>query len=100
MVTKRKPHSSNMENNLSQKINDLEKELKMLKDEFYRYNDVSSKVETKAMSFKSRVGFFGKQPIEQPAAVSSPTGGVTIDSQARTAIDSLRSTLQNLGLTA
>lgn len=89
-----------MDENLSQKVDMLEKELKYLREEFYRYNDVSLKTETKSVWFKSRIGFFGKQPIEQPSAIASPSGGVTIDSQARTAIDSIRTALQNLGLTA
>lgn len=46
------------------------------------------------------VGFFGKTPAAQPAAIASPAGGTTVDTQARAAIDSIRAALQSLGLTA
>ena len=47
-----------------------------------------------------KLGFFNKTPIVQVSAITSPSGGVTIDSQARTAIDAIRTALTNLGLTA
>ena len=46
------------------------------------------------------LGFFNKTPIIQVSAISAPTGGVTQDAEARTAINSLRTALTNLGLTA
>ncbi len=47
-----------------------------------------------------KLGFFSKTPIIQPGAISAPSGGTTIDSQARSAITSLINALHNLGLTA
>lgn len=47
-----------------------------------------------------KLGFWGVTPIVQPSAISAPAGGATIDSQSRTAITSIISTLQSLGLTA
>ena len=47
-----------------------------------------------------KIGFFGKAPVAQQGAISAPSGGATIDSQARTAITSIITTLQTLGLTA
>ena len=47
-----------------------------------------------------KLGFFNKTPIIQVSAISAPTGGVTQDAEARTAINSLRTALTNLGLTA
>ena len=45
-----------------------------------------------------KIGFFGLEPVSQQAAVSSPTGGATIDGSARAAINSLISRLQAYGL--
>lgn len=47
-----------------------------------------------------KIGFFNKTPIVQVSAISAPTGGATIDAEARTAINSIRTALTNLGLTA
>ena len=47
-----------------------------------------------------KLGFFAAAPIVQPGAISAPSGGTTIDSQARSAITSLINALHNLGLTA
>lgn len=53
---------------------------------------------------KDSLGFFGTPPIAQPAAVGAPSGGTTIDTQARAAIVSLINLLSEaaggLGLTA
>lgn len=46
------------------------------------------------------LGFYGVTPVDQPATVSDPSGGATIDSQARTAIISVIDRLQELGLIA
>lgn len=46
------------------------------------------------------LGFFGVTPVTRRSAIASPTGGTTIDSQARTAIDAIRTALSTLGLTS
>ncbi len=50
----------------------------------------------KATTFRLGAG----TPAGRGAAVTSPTGGATIDTQARTAIDALIARLQALGLIA
>lgn len=45
-----------------------------------------------------RIGFFGDTPVLQQGAIAAPSGGVTVDSQARTAITSIITALRNLGL--
>lgn len=47
----------------------------------------------------SKIGFFGVTPIARQAGISDPSGGVTIDSQARTAINSILDVLDAYGLT-
>lgn len=44
-------------------------------------------------------GFFGKTPIAQPAAITAVTDTAT-GAELATAINALRTTLKNLGLTA
>lgn len=45
-----------------------------------------------------KLGFYNKTPITQPAGISAPSGGGTQDSQARSAINSIISALNSLGL--
>ena len=51
-------------------------------------------------STTQKIGFFNKAPTAQIAAISAPSGGATQDAEARTAINSIRTALTNLGLTA
>ena len=44
------------------------------------------------------LAFYGITPVDQPATVSDPSGGGTVDTEARTAIDALIDRLQELGL--
>ena len=46
------------------------------------------------------LGFYGATPVDQPATVTDPTGGGTIDAEARTAIEAIIDRLQELGLIA
>lgn len=47
-----------------------------------------------------KVGFLGATPVARQAGISSPSGGATIDSQARAAIDSIRAVLTSFGFTS
>lgn len=49
---------------------------------------------------KDKIAFYGATPVVQSGAISSPSGGLTVDSQARSAIDVIRIALQNFGITA
>lgn len=46
-----------------------------------------------------KLGFFGKTPVVQQTRPSSPSGGGTIDTQARTVIINILDLLTALGLT-
>lgn len=45
-----------------------------------------------------KLGFYGATPVVRPSAVTTPSGGGTVDSQARTAINDTLTRLQALGL--
>lgn len=47
-----------------------------------------------------KLGFYNVTPVDQPATISDPSGGATIDAEARTAINSIIDRLQELGLIA
>jgi hypothetical protein len=47
-----------------------------------------------------KIGFYGETPVNQPDTVGDPSGGTTVDSQARSAINSIIDRLQELGLIA
>ena len=47
-----------------------------------------------------KIGFFGTTPVVQQASIADPAGGGTVDTQARTAINSILDVLDNFGLTA
>lgn len=58
------------------------------------------RVEVDGVTTQPKIGFYGATPIAQPAAVTPPTGGTTIDSQARTAINAIITILHDFGMTA
>lgn len=46
------------------------------------------------------LGFFGAAPVDQPATVADPSGGSTVDTEARAAIAAVIDRLQEVGLIA
>lgn len=89
-----------------QQMNDIENKLNLLIDVFYTQHFIDKDVFFNKVYFKqdvylpTKIAFFGSQtPITQQAAISSPSGGTTIDSQARAAIGTIITRLQALGLT-
>jgi hypothetical protein len=51
-------------------------------------------------STSQKLSFYGVTPIVQTGAITAPSGGGTVDSQARTAITSIINALKNMGITA
>lgn len=47
-----------------------------------------------------KLAFYGKTPVIQQSAITSPSGGATIDSESRTAITAMLAVFVALGLTA
>lgn len=48
----------------------------------------------------AKIGMFGAVPVIQPAAIASPSGGATVDTECRAAVASLLTALRNLGTIA
>lgn len=90
---------------LLQRVAYLESQMREFKrpDRFYFVrdielpNDIGVKLGT---SPTQKLGFFGATPVDRPDLVSSPSGGLTIDSEARTAINQIKARLEELGLTS
>ena len=47
-----------------------------------------------------KLGFWGSTPVSQPTNISHPSGGSTVDSEARSAIEDILDLLSDLGLMA
>lgn len=112
-------------NKLQNEISSLKKELISLRDAFYKDNFPNEIIFRKNVTFagsfgfgdgsniplgstsgtkigtssSQKLGFYGATPIVRVSAISAPSGGGTQDNEARTAINSIRTVLTNLGLT-
>lgn len=51
-------------------------------------------------STTDKISAYGVAPVAQQSAITAPSGGATIDTQSRTAINSLITALKNFGITA
>ena len=51
-------------------------------------------------SATQKLGVYGVTPIIQASGITAPSGGTTIDIQARTAINSLITAIKNFGITS
>ena len=57
-----------------------------------------TKLGTEGGATGQKIGLWGTTPITQPSAIADPTGGVTTDAEARTAIDAILDALQAIGI--
>lgn len=103
---------------LKQEVNDLSNKLEAFLSIYYRSDYPDKYVFTKKVvlnnqnldtegtngmkigNSSSKLSVYGETPVIQAGAISSPSGGATVDSQARTAIDAIRVALTNFGITA
>lgn len=53
---------------------------------------------TKIGQSNSKIAFFGATPVVQQPFIAYPSGGATVDSQARSAVTSVITTLQQVGI--
>ncbi len=47
-----------------------------------------------------KVGFYNTTPVVKAGGISNPSGGATVDSEARTAINTILTAIRNIGITA
>ena len=90
---------------MEQEIQLLKERLAKLEADYYRDNFSVSQTFSKDTTFRNKIGFFGKAPVAQQSAITTPSGGGgslgdAVDQTARTAIGQIKTALQNLGLTA
>lgn len=63
-------------------------------------NTLQTGVEVIDSSGELGIGLYGVTPTTQAAHIEDPSGGATVDSEARTAINSILVALENIGITA
>lgn len=90
--------ASDLQDTISQ-LSDLQDSYNTLADLYYRDNLIDKYIFQKDVSITPKFGFGGAAPVARQAAVASPSGGVTVDNQARTAVDAIRQVLINFGFT-
>lgn len=78
------------------RVKDLELEVSRLK----QLIGISPTGNNIGKTTSTKIGFYGVTPVDQPVTISDPSGGSTVDAEARTAINALIDRLQELGLIA
>lgn len=85
---------------LKDQVARLQQQVAHLTDVYFRTHFVDKDVFTNPVYLPEKTAFFGSQTlVSKQAAITAPTGGTTVDSEARTAINTIRTRLQSLGLT-
>lgn len=77
----------------------LAKQVADLRDLITKNEFEARKTFVKDVRFTARVAFNGLEPIATQSGQSYPSGGTTVDSQARIAINTIIDVLRNVGIT-
>lgn len=93
---------------LNIQVQNLQREVAHLNDIYFRTHFIDKDVFANPVYINNslflgkngKAGFYGTEPITQPSTISDPSGGATVDSEARTAINTIIDRLQALGLIA
>lgn len=96
-------------------FNKMKQELAELKDLFFKGDFPDRKVFYKKLVPKGGldlsvdsvsagttsgvIGLYGVTPVVQASAIAAPAGGATVDSEARTTINLIRTAIKNIGVT-
>lgn len=85
-----------------QRITELERKVRDLEYKLSLFTRADRYLFTKTLQTIAggKIGFYGETPIAQQSAISAPSGGITQDAEARTAINSIRTALTNIGITS
>lgn len=94
-----------MDENLTQRLDNLERKLDLFLDDYYRNTSASAQTITKNTTFSGNVGFFGTSPTTKASAItalSAPSGAYVQAEALATvnAVNSIRTVLTNIGITA
>lgn len=89
------PQEKQQFQNLQNEVAMLKQSLSRLEDLFYRINQIDKFELTKPLVIRKF-----KIPVDQLDTITDPSGGATVDSEARTAVNSLIDRLQEIGLIA
>lgn len=94
---------------MEERIASLEQQLAELKAEYYKNNFPQQQVFVKDVLFQGNVAFtslnpttyfgLGVTPTGRQSDITAPTGGVTVDTEARNKINEIRSVLDAFGFT-
>ena len=86
-------------NNTITQLSDLQDSYNTLSDLYYRDNFIDKYVFQKDVSITPKFGFGGATPVARQPAIPTPTGGTTVDTEGRVAIDLIRQVLIKFGFT-
>jgi len=89
-----------MDEDLRAEVKRLSNELQNLKNLYYKDNFSDLQIFRKKVKFSGDVGLYGVDPVARAGAITTPSGGGTVDAEARTAIGSIITAIKNIGITS
>ena len=80
-------------------LEQLRKDFEELKSMYYKDNFSNLQTFRKDVAVTGKFAMNGNVPVAKAAAITPPSGGATIDNEARTAIGLLITAIKNPGIT-